>query len=354
MTEQELDRLATIIADALLHHRERQPGEPTGTWLPVPVRPDLGSREGELPVWAASAQTLSDVAPGKSSKGEPQSRVSAAELTRATRAAAAGQDHRPPHSAAGRSPLGWRDRPRGAVTIEVSIGVSNRHVHLSPAHFRALFGSAAPTEERGLAQPGQFAARETVTIAGPKGQIDRLRIVGPARGDTQVELALSDSRTLGVAPPVKASGSLKDSAGGVSLVGPAGKVVLERGVIIAARHLHLSPEDAKRWGLHNGDQLDVRCGAGSRASTFHAVLVRSGAGHATELHLDADEAHAAGVQTGDRATILAWRASSKRRRPLITERDVLAIARDGQQIPPEAILTPSARDRARAMNLLPK
>ncbi|MGI9075999.1 MAG: phosphate propanoyltransferase [Gemmatimonadaceae bacterium] len=352
MTEQELDRLAAIIAEALLRERERSPAEASGTWLPVPVRPNLGSREGELPVWAASAQGLSDVAPGGSPKAEPRTRASVAELTRATRAAAAGQDLRPPHSTAGRSLRAWRDRPKGAVAIEVPVGVSNRHVHLSPAHLQTLFGGTTLTEERALAQPGQFAAREMVAVTGPKGRIERLRIVGPVRGETQLELALSDSRTLGVTPPVKASGSLSGSAGGVTLVGPAGQVVLERGVIIAARHLHLSLEDAKHWGLHNGDQLDVRCGAGSRASTFHGVLVRSGAGHATELHLDADEALAAGVRTGDRASILAWHRSSERRRPLITERDVLAIARGGQQIPPDAILTPSARDRARAMNLL--
>ncbi|MDQ3520072.1 MAG: PduL/EutD family phosphate acyltransferase [Gemmatimonadota bacterium] len=354
MTEEELDRLATIIADALLRERKRSPGEAAGTWLPVPVRPDLGSREGALPVWAGSAQSLDDVAPGRSSKSEPQARVSTAELTRATRAAAAGQDSRPPHSAAGRSPRAWRDRPKAAASIEVSIGVSNRHVHLSPTHFRTLFGSAAPTEERALVQPGQFAAKEIVTVTGTKGRIEGVRIVGPARGETQLELAFSDARILGITPPVKASGSLGDSAGGVTLVGPAGQVMLERGVIIAARHLHLSPEDAKRWGLHNGDQLDIRCGTGSRAATLHGVLVRSGKEHATELHLDADESLATGVRTGDRATVLAWRRPAEQRRPLVTERDVLAIARSGQQIPPGAILTPSARDRARAMNLLPK
>lgn len=354
MTNEELDRLATIIADALLRERKRSAAPAPGRWLPVPVRPDLGSREGALPVWAASAQTLADVAPGNSPQREPQARVSTAELTRATRAAAAGQDLRPPPSSPGRSSRVWRDRPKGAATIEVSIGVSNRHVHLSPAHFRTLFGSATPTEDRALAQPGQFAAKETITVTGPKGRIERLRVVGPARGETQLELALSDSRILGINPPVKASGSLGDSAGGVTLMGPAGQVVLDRGVIIAARHLHLSPDDAKRWGLHSGDQLDVQCGAGSRTTTFHDVLVRSGITHATELHLDTDEALAAGVRTGDRATILAWRRSSARRRPLITERDVLAMARSGQQIPPDAILTPSARDRARAMNLIPK
>jgi hypothetical protein len=139
----------------------------------------------------------------------------------------------------------------------------------------------------------------------------------------------------------------------VTLVGPAGRIELERGVIVAARHLHLSPDDARRWGLRNGDRLDVRCGAGPRQTTFHDVLVRSGEGHATELHLDSDEANAASVKSGDLVEIVRWRASpGGGRRPLITERDVIRLAREGAQLPADGMLTPSARDRARALRLL--
>jgi putative phosphotransacetylase len=205
--------------------------------------------------------------------------------------------------------------------------------------------------ERAISQPGQFAATQTVIVEGPKGRIDAVRVVGPARGATQVELSRSDARRLGVDPPLAASGSLAGSSGGLTLQGSAGMVRLDRGVIIAARHLHLSDKDARSWGLSDGDLLDVRCGTGARAVTFHDVLVRASPSYATELHLDVDEANAAAVTTGDRATILAWRVGSARRRKLITERDVVDLARRGEAIPPNAILTPSAVDRARALGL---
>jgi putative phosphotransacetylase len=234
----------------------------------------------------------------------------------------------------------------------VSLGVSNRHIHLSADHLRVLFGDRPLTSARALTQPGQFAASEALAVVGPKGRIDAVRVVGPARGETQVELAMSDAVTLGVKPPVAASGALQSSVGGVTLVGPNGRVELSRGVIIAARHLHLAPGDAARWGLRDGDRLDVRCGTGARAVTLHDVLVRSGDGHATELHVDADEARAAGVHTGDPALIIGWRSATPRRRALITERDVLRMARAGERLPDGALLTPSARDRARALGLL--
>ena len=211
----------------------------------------------------------------------------------------------------------------------------------------------SPTILRPISQPGQFAAAETVAIIGPKGRIEKVRIVGPARGETQVEIALSDARVLGLDVPVAASGSLAGSVGGVTLKGPAGTVVLDRGVIVAARHLHLAADDASRWGLANGDRLDVRCGDGPRATTFHAVLVRAGKMYATELHLDADEAFAAGVKTGDRARIIAKASADRpRRRSLVTERDVMRLSSEGASLPANAILTPSARDRARALGLL--
>jgi hypothetical protein len=130
-------------------------------------------------------------------------------------------------------------------------------------------------------------------------------------------------------------------------------VTLDRGVIVAARHLHLSAEDATRWGLADGDRLDVRCGDGPRATTFHAVLVRAGKMYATELHLDSDEAFACGVKSGDRARIIAAAPrSGPRARRLVTERDVMRISSEGGALPPDALLTPSARDRARAVGLL--
>jgi putative phosphotransacetylase len=210
--------------------------------------------------------------------------------------------------------------PEKLPDIEVGIGVSSRHIHLSEAHVLALFGHPL-TVDRPISQPGQFAAKEAVAVEGPRGSIANVRIVGPARGATQVEISLTDARHLGLDARVAASGSLAESAGGVMLRGSAGSVRLERGVIVAARHLHLSPEDGSAWNLADGDVIDVRCGSGPRRVTLHGVLVRSGTTHATELHLDTDEANAAAVRTGDRATIVAWPTRTTDRRPLTTGRE---------------------------------
>jgi putative phosphotransacetylase len=353
VTDAELDRLAEIIARALLERPAV--ADATGraaTWLPTPVRPAPPARGAEPPSWSGAAQDLGDVAPSRDRDWSPRFRAATADLTRATRAAAAGTG--PPAERSARAPERrlTRQRPATAPSIDVRVGVSNRHVHLSEADARTLFGSAPLSVSRSLTQPGQFAATETVAVRGPKGILESVRVVGPPRTETQLEIALSDAAALGVAPPVASSGSLGDSIGGLALVGPAGRIELRRGVIVAARHLHLSPADSKRWGLRDGDRLDVRCGVGARAATLHDVLVRSGEGHATELHLDSDEARALGVTTGDSATVIAWRAAGPAKRPLITERDVVRLAREGARIPANAILTPSARDRASALGIL--
>jgi putative phosphotransacetylase len=350
MTEQEIERLAGLIVAALL--RDRRGGTV-----------DRPASTPDLPVWSGAAQSLDDVAPAAarspasrapaSAARPPLRRVTTAELTNATRAAAAGRGDAPNVAPVGRST--HRPNAGGArsLSIDVPIGVSNHHVHLSPAHARTLLGMESPTFLRAISQPGQFAATETLTIVGPKGRIEKIRIVGPARGETQVEIALSDARALGLEVPVAASGSLAGSVGGVTLKGPAGSVALNRGVIVAARHLHLAASDASQWGLADGDRLDVRCGEGPRATTFHAVLVRASKMYATELHLDTDEAFAAGVKTGDRARIIAKAMRGRSRaRALVTERDVVRLSSEGATLPANALLTPSARDRARALGLL--
>ena len=367
MTTDELDRLAALIADALTNSPAGEMASRDGrgrrgpvngpnrssrestSWVLAPVRPEPPARGGEPAPWTGAGQSLGDVAPGR--HDPPRHRADAGELAAAVRAAAAGKAPPPARQATGRIEHASRRRVR-AMPIDVKLGVSNRHIHLSPDDHRQLFGPAELTPARPLLQPGQFAANETVAVVGPKGRIDAVRIVGPARGATQVELARSDAILLGVEPPVAASGALDTSIGGVTLVGPHGRVALSRGVIIAARHLHLSPADAQRWGFRDGDRIVVAAGSGARATTFHDVLVRAGPSHATELHLDADEARAAGVSTGDTARIVAWREAGASRRALVTERDVVALASRREQLPAGAILTPSARDRARALGLL--
>ena len=353
LSEADIERLATLIAEALMRGGSRRNDVSrvagAGSWVQAPVRPDVVTRGGEPPAWSGAALALEGLARNVS-ESAPGRATPIGELTNLARAAAAGRGAPATGHPAGRTMRSSGSRPRRASSIEVGIGVSNRHVHLSEADARTLFASPLSVE-RPISQPGQFAAAQTVTIQGPKGRLENVRVVGPARGATQVELARSDARRLGVEPPLAASGSLAGSGGGVTLHGSAGSLRLDKGVIIAGRHLHLSEDDARRWGLGDGDLLDVRCGAGSRAVTFHGVLVRASANYATELHLDVDEANAASLKTGDRATIVAWQSGRSTRRRLVTERDVVEIARSGGSIPPGAILTPSARDRARALGL---
>ncbi len=348
MTNDELDRLADAIARALAR---AAPGT-VATWVPAPVRPAPPEPPGSPPVWSGAGQDLGDIAPVRNPTPSGH-RDDVRAATRAIRAAAAG--HGVIRPATGRQ--AQRDEaprsPGRGGRIEVPIGVSNRHVHLSEGDARTLFGPAGLTSERPLTQPGQFAAAQRVALVGPRGRLEGVRVVGPARGATQVELALSDAAQLGVTPVIANSGRLEQSVGGVTLEGPAGRVVLARGVIVAARHLHCSPDDARRWRLADGDVVTLRAGTGSRAATWHGVLVRTGPGHATEFHLDVDEARACQAGTGDIAVLVAATSGSSRRRRLVTERDVLAAAATGEALPPDALLTPSARDRARALGLLP-
>jgi len=194
------------------------------------------------------------------------------------------------------------------VGAAVPIGISNRHLHLSPADVTRLLGEGKSlTVDRMITQPGQYAARERIDVAGPRGTLTGLRVVGPPRTATQVELAVTDARALGVPAHLANSGKLAGSTGGVTLIGPAGAVTLETGVIIAARHLHCSPADAGRLGVADGDWIDVECGEGSRRVVFEGLLVRAGPAHATEVHLDTDEAAAAGLTSGGTGRIVAWR-----------------------------------------------
>jgi putative phosphotransacetylase len=367
MTNDELERLAALIAAEI----ERSVGNAPAArvpWLPSPVRPEPPTRAADSPpVWSGAGQRLGDLAPVR--EPSPSSfRTDVAEHTAAVRAAAAGQgakrpspaggaprsagDPRSPSANAGRARLPSATRRTRSLPAEIPVAISNRHVHLSPADARTLFGTDVLRQHRPLRQPGQFAAEETVAAVGPGGRIEGIRVVGPARGETQLELALSDASRLGVKPPVASSGRLDQSIGGLTLVGPNGRLDLARGVIVAARHLHLSPSDGARWGVADGDLLDVRCGQGPRALTMHGVLARCGPTHSTELHLDVDEARAAGLSTGDVAHIVAWHPGAAAPRSLITERDVVELVRLGRTIPSGALLTPSARDRARALGLL--
>ncbi|NIK75541.1 putative phosphotransacetylase [Paenibacillus castaneae] len=186
---------------------------------------------------------------------------------------------------------------------EVTIGVSARHIHLSQEHVEVLFGKGYElTEMKPLSQPGQYAANETVAVIGPKGTFAKVRILGPARKQTQLEVSRTDAFALGVNAPLRESGDTKGSAG-IKLQGPAGEVTIEEGVIVAARHIHFHTSDAERFGIADKQSLRVRFN-GERGVVFEHVIARVSDQFALDMHIDTDEANAAGVKNGDTAEIL--------------------------------------------------
>ena len=185
----------------------------------------------------------------------------------------------------------------------VPAAASARHVHLSQADVAALFGEGYELRQfRPLTQPGQFAAEEKVDIVGPRGTISGVRVLGPARTETQIEISITDAIRLGIKPVVRMSGDIAFTPG-AKLVGPKGSVDLPQGVIVAARHLHMSPEEAAAYGLKDGDVVSLRK-PGPREVIFGNVVVRSGKGHSLEVHLDTDEANAAMLSNGDLLEII--------------------------------------------------
>ena len=177
----------------------------------------------------------------------------------------------------------------------IPVAVSARHVHLTQASVEALFGAGHQLEPlRPLSQPGQYAARELVTIVGPRGRIEHVRVLGPVRAADQVEIARSDEFVLGLDAPIRESGDLANSAA-CRLEGPAGAITLRQGVICALRHIHMSPRDAAEFGVANGATVDVRLSGGARELTFSDVRVRVHENFALEMHVDTDEGNAAGL-----------------------------------------------------------
>lgn len=181
----------------------------------------------------------------------------------------------------------------------IEVGVSNKHVHLSREDMDILFGKGAElTVKKKVGQPGQFAANEQVKVIGPKGAFEKVRILGPLRKQTQVEISKTDSFALGVKAPLRDSGDLKGTPG-VTLVGPEGQVAIEEGVIIAKRHIHLTPAIAKTLNAYDGQIVSVDI-PGDRGGVMSHVTVRVTDTSAPEMHIDTDEANAFGMKNGDR------------------------------------------------------
>lgn len=187
--------------------------------------------------------------------------------------------------------------------FEVNIGVSNRHIHLSQADLWTLFGEGYELKKmKDLSQPGQYAAEETLDVIGPKGKIERVRILGPVRKETQVELSVSDSVKLGVEPPIRDSGDIENTPG-ITLAGPNGKLELKKGVIIAKRHLHLDPVSAAEMGLKDRDVITAYLKT-ERPIKLESIGVRVSDQYAVDLHIDMDEANAALAKNGDKAVLI--------------------------------------------------
>jgi len=188
-------------------------------------------------------------------------------------------------------------------TKSLPVNVSARHIHLSSGDLATLFGPGfALTKLKDLRQPGQYAATETVGVIGPKGGFPRVRVLGPTRGETQLEVSLTDARTLGLDVPVRLSGQTEGTPG-ITLVGPKGQITIRHGLIVAARHIHLGPADAQLMGVRHGQRVRVRT-TGQRPLTFDDVIVRVDARFVPEMHVDTDEANAGAIQDGDIVDIL--------------------------------------------------
>jgi putative phosphotransacetylase len=187
--------------------------------------------------------------------------------------------------------------------MQVEIEYSNRHIHISSEVLEQLFGSGYNlTSQKKLSQAEDFAAQETVTLMGPKGKIENVRIIGPCREKTQIEILKSDNFTLGIDAPIKLSGDL-DGTPGIKIVSSLNEVNLEEGVIIAKRHLHIPPTEAQKNHLKNGQKIQIET-KGNRGVIFKEIIVRVKEGYQTKLHIDLEEANAAGIDQDDKGKII--------------------------------------------------
>ncbi|MFJ7373604.1 phosphate propanoyltransferase [Lysinibacillus capsici] len=253
---------------------------------------------------------------------------------------------------------------------KIPIGVSARHVHLAQAEVEQLFGENYQlTPKFELSQPGQFAAEETVVIAGPKGSIERVRILGPARSLSQVEVSWTDAMKLGLKPPLRISGDIQGSSP-VTLIGPKGSVVLNEGLIIAQAHIHMSPADSARFQVVDGQSVQIKV-EGIRPIILSNVVIRVSERYRLEMHIDTDEANAGLIQQGTLAEIVHHQVSEpmitvKEQSPvvqkveqpsvyhydkkLLSQLEVLDIDAQEIVVPKKTIVTALAYDKLRELN----
>lgn len=186
--------------------------------------------------------------------------------------------------------------------IFIPLEASGRHVHLTEKQCLTLFGGSL-TPARPLSQPGQYLAKERVTLIGPKGRIEHVAVLGPARQEAQAEISLTDSKALGIDPPVRLSGQVQHSPG-IILEGPKGRIGIQNGVIIAQRHLHLTPEAATLFSVQDKQVVQLQTYT-ARPTLFQDVVVRVSPSFSNAAHLDFDEANACGMKPGDLGRIIS-------------------------------------------------
>ncbi|MBN7774580.1 phosphate propanoyltransferase [Clostridium aminobutyricum] len=186
---------------------------------------------------------------------------------------------------------------------EIQVGISNRHVHLSQADLDTLFGEGYQmTKMKDLSQPGQYACKETVTICGPKGAIEKVRILGPVRSKTQVEVLTGDCIKMGAKAVAKLSGDLVGTPG-ITIIGPRGSVQTKEGLIVAQRHIHMTPQDAQHFGVHDGQIVCIQF-EGSRGGIYSNVAIRANDASALECHIDTEEGNAMSINSMSKITII--------------------------------------------------
>lgn len=186
----------------------------------------------------------------------------------------------------------------------VLVETSARHAHLSKEHLEILFGEGYElTKKKALSQPGQYACEERIAVIGPKGQFPSVSILGPVRPDTQVEISATDARSIGITAVVRESGDIEGTPG-CKIVGPKGEIEIEKGVIVAKRHIHMTPDDAQKYGLADKQIVEVKVVSDDRTLTFGDVVVRVKPSFALAMHIDTDESNAVLCKPGTMGTIL--------------------------------------------------
>lgn len=253
---------------------------------------------------------------------------------------------------------------------KIPIGVSARHVHLAQAEVEQLFGENYQlTPKFELSQPGQFATEETVVVAGPKGSIERVRILGPARSLSQVEVSWTDAMKLGLKPPLRISGDIQGSSP-VTLIGPKGSVVLNEGLIIAQAHIHMSPADSAKFNVIDGQSVQIKV-EGIRPIILSNVVIRVSERYRLEMHIDTDEANAGLIQQGTLAEIVYHQGNEQPKpvkeqssivqkveqpsvyhydKKLLSQIEVLEIDAQEIVVPKKTIVTALAYDKLRELN----